>query len=344
MSPDQPLHRKFYVQLLLLMAAFATMDSLSGDGILPHLVIERVCKERQNASSHIFKFELNMECQNATAEITSTATEAYYKIARDNSLASLATVMLMAVLSDWFGRKPFLILICIGLCADRVGTALSPNIGWLRGMHSATALLGSRYHFFAIILPALADKSRIAARGARFSCVQGARFVGNFVGTLTGGLLVSKFGLEMVFYSSAVGFCLLALITLLLIKEPLPPRKRTPVNISCCSRRSICFTLETAINDDKEDETLFSGEHGVVRDGNKRSCIFLWPLGALITLLQSFQWVAVTAMLFFYTFSISSFNFIFCIYAKYQFQWGAFKAVSTVYIIRKTVTFKVEHF
>jgi len=91
-------------------------------------------------------------------------------------------------LSDRFGRRPVLLLSCLGLALDYVFMALAPSLGWL---FAGRLLSGVTAASFGTALAYISDVTPPERRAASFG-LMGAAFGAGFVlGPATGGLLAS---------------------------------------------------------------------------------------------------------------------------------------------------------
>lgn len=95
---------------------------------------------------------------------------------------------LLGALSDRYGRRPIILISCLGLGLDYVFMALAPSLGWLfvgrviSGITSAT--LGTTFAYIADVTPP-------ERRGKAFGLVGGAFGLGFVIGPALGGLLGS---------------------------------------------------------------------------------------------------------------------------------------------------------
>ncbi len=95
---------------------------------------------------------------------------------------------LLGALSDRYGRRPIILISCLGLGLDYVFMALAPSLGWLfvgrviSGITSAT--LGTTFAYIADVTPP-------ERRGKAFGLVGGAFGLGFVIGPAVGGLLGS---------------------------------------------------------------------------------------------------------------------------------------------------------
>jgi DHA1 family tetracycline resistance protein-like MFS transporter len=129
---------------------------------------------------------------------------------------------LLGSVSDRYGRRPVILISCLGLGLDYIFMALAPSLGWLfvgrviSGITSAT--LGTAYAYIADVTPP-------ADRAKAFGIIGGAFGLGFVVGPALGGLLGSV-DPRLPFWCSA-GACLLnAGFGWFILPESLPRERR----------------------------------------------------------------------------------------------------------------------
>jgi DHA1 family tetracycline resistance protein-like MFS transporter len=130
---------------------------------------------------------------------------------------------IQGTLSDRFGRRPVILLSCLGLGMDFVLMALSQSLAWLlaarcfSGMFSASFTTANAY---------IADVTEPARRAQAYGMLGAAFGVGFIIGPVIGGLL-GGWDLRAPFWFAAI----LALANFLygwfVLPESLPPEKRT---------------------------------------------------------------------------------------------------------------------
>lgn len=129
---------------------------------------------------------------------------------------------LLGVLSDRFGRRPVILLSCLGLGLDYILMALAPTIGWLlagRVLSGVTAAnMSTANAYISDVTPA--DK-RSKAYGL-LSCAFGVGFV---MGPAVGGWL-GETDPRLPFWIAAVCCLLNSLYGYFVLPESLPPEKR----------------------------------------------------------------------------------------------------------------------
>jgi MFS transporter, DHA1 family, tetracycline resistance protein len=129
---------------------------------------------------------------------------------------------LLGSISDRYGRRPVILISCLGLGLDYIFMALAPSLGWLfvgrviSGITSAT--LGTAFAYIADVTPP-------AGRAKAFGLIGGAFGLGFVVGPAVGGLLGSV-DPRLPFWCSA-GACLVnAGFGWFILPESLAPERR----------------------------------------------------------------------------------------------------------------------
>ncbi len=135
---------------------------------------------------------------------------------------------LQGALSDSYGRRPVLLISCIGLALDYVVMALAPTIGWLyvgRAISGITAGSITAATAYLIDTTPLKDRTRI------FGLAGAAASVGTALGPALGGL-AGSYDLRLPFWIAA-GLCVLnTLYGLFVLPESLKPELRAPFSWS----------------------------------------------------------------------------------------------------------------
>lgn len=323
-----PATTRQFVRWVLAMSLFAFFETLSGDAILPQFVLTMVCNSGSKRSSNQtnvndWYLTLSPECNETSKEIVTKATDWYNVILRDNNIASMLTITLMAVASDAIGRKPIISLITIGIAVDRLAIALSPSLSIVHYVHTAAGLLASRDTFYAVTFSAVADISSHQTRSKDYSCLEAGMFIGKILGPYGGGILVNEFGVEAPFYATSVGCLLILLYVTVVVQESIPPDQRTHIVCGCHQVSVFCLiSQEDVVGDEEEKTTLLPPQNPGLKNW-----MALTPVGSLSILFQSRPWWTLTSMMFFSWASLKAFSFILPLYAKYQFNWGAYQTV-----------------
>jgi MFS transporter, DHA1 family, tetracycline resistance protein len=129
---------------------------------------------------------------------------------------------LLGALSDRYGRRPIILISCLGLGMDYVFMALAPSLGWLfvgrviSGITSAT--LGTAFAYIADVTPP-------DGRGKAFGLVGGAFGLGFVIGPALGGLLGSV-DPRLPFWCSAAACLANAAFGWFILPESLSPENR----------------------------------------------------------------------------------------------------------------------
>jgi DHA1 family tetracycline resistance protein-like MFS transporter len=129
---------------------------------------------------------------------------------------------LLGALSDRYGRRPIILISCLGLGLDYVFMALAPSLGWLfvgrviSGITSAT--LGTAFAYIADVTPP-------ERRGKAFGLVGGAFGLGFVIGPALGGLLGSV-DPRLPFWCSAAACLINAGFGWFVLPESLSPENR----------------------------------------------------------------------------------------------------------------------
>lgn len=93
---------------------------------------------------------------------------------------------LLGVLSDRFGRRPVILLSCLGLGLDYFAMALAPNLGWLFGGRVVSGITAASIGTAGAYI---ADVTPPETRAARFGMLGAAWGLGFVLGPALGGVL-----------------------------------------------------------------------------------------------------------------------------------------------------------
>ena len=139
------------------------------------------------------------------------------------SIVQFFCTPIQGALSDRFGRRPVILLSCLGLGADFVFMALAPSLAWLfvgRLLSAATsASFSTANAYIADVVPA--DQ-----RAKSFGMIGAAFGLGFIVGPLLGGVL-GDIDHRLPFWCAACLATLNFLYGLFVLPESLPPERRT---------------------------------------------------------------------------------------------------------------------
>jgi len=154
----------------------------------------------------------------------STSTASYWVAAFGTTFALIqfVTSPIQGTLSDRFGRRPVILLSCLGLGLDFMMMALAPSLAWLfvgriiSAMTSASFTTANAY---------IADITEPSQRARSFGMIGAAFGVGFIIGPLIGGVL-GDISLRLPFWFAAC----LALVNfsygMFVLPESLPPERR----------------------------------------------------------------------------------------------------------------------
>lgn len=167
--------------------------------VLPHLVQEFVGGETDTASYWIAVFG------------TSYAAIQFF------------SAPIQGALSDRFGRRPVILLSCLGLGLDFILMALAPNLAWLFLGRIIAAITSAS---FTTANAYVADVTEPAQRAKSYGMIGAAFGLGFIAGPLLGGVL-GDIDLRLPFWVSAglalLNFC----YGLFILPESLPPERRS---------------------------------------------------------------------------------------------------------------------
>ncbi len=139
------------------------------------------------------------------------------------ALIQFVTSPIQGTLSDRFGRRPVILLSCLGLGLDFIFMALAPSLAWLFVGRIISAITSAS---FTTANAYVADVTPADARAKSFGMLGAAFGVGFIIGPLIGGWL-GEIDLRLPFWFSA-GLALLNFAYgWFVLPESLPPEKRT---------------------------------------------------------------------------------------------------------------------
>jgi len=125
-------------------------------------------------------------------------------------------------ISDQYGRRPVILLSCIGLACDYVLMAVAPNLWWLA---LGRMIAGVTSSSFTTIFAYMADVTRPEDRARAYGLI-GAAFSGGFVlGPVLGGFL-GEFGPRVPFWAAAAMSGVAFLYGLIVLPESLARENR----------------------------------------------------------------------------------------------------------------------
>jgi DHA1 family tetracycline resistance protein-like MFS transporter len=155
-----------------------------------------------------------------------TSTAAYWvgAFAFAFSLVQFFSAPIQGALSDRFGRRPVILVSCLGLGLDFVFMALAPNLAWLfvgRIISAATSASFTTANAY------IADVTEPENRAKSFGMIGAAFGLGFIIGPLIGGVL-GDIDHRLPFWFSACLALLNFAYGLFVLPESLPKEKRTP--------------------------------------------------------------------------------------------------------------------
>ena len=130
---------------------------------------------------------------------------------------------IMGSLSDRYGRRPVILISCVGLAVDYLIMATAPNLVWLfvgrtlAGITSANMSTAGAY---------IADVTPPAERAAAYGMLSAAFGVGFIAGPMLGGLL-GQLGIRIPFYAAAALTFANAAYGYFVLPESLAPENRS---------------------------------------------------------------------------------------------------------------------
>lgn len=155
-----------------------------------------------------------------------TSTAAYWvgAFAFAFSLVQFFSAPIQGALSDRYGRRPVILVSCLGLGLDFVFMALAPNLAWLfvgRIISAATSASFTTANAY------IADVTSPDQRAKSFGMIGAAFGLGFIIGPLIGGVL-GDIDHRLPFWFSACLALLNFAYGLFVLPESLPKDKRTP--------------------------------------------------------------------------------------------------------------------
>ncbi|HEX7878490.1 MAG TPA: TCR/Tet family MFS transporter [Candidatus Eisenbacteria bacterium] len=131
---------------------------------------------------------------------------------------------ILGSLSDRFGRRPVILLSCLGLGLDYVFMALAPSVGWLLAGRIISGITAAS---IATAYAYIADVTPPEKRAASFGMIGAAWGLGFVLGPAVGGLL-GAVNPRFPFWAAAALAFLNVIYGLFVLPESLPPESRRP--------------------------------------------------------------------------------------------------------------------
>jgi MFS transporter, DHA1 family, tetracycline resistance protein len=138
---------------------------------------------------------------------------------------NLMQFMFLPVLGAWsdrFGRRPVILISCLGLGLDYIFMAMAPSLKWLFVGRLISGITASN---ISTAFAYIADISAPVERAKRFGMLGAAFGVGFVVGPAVGGLL-GQYNLRAPFWAAAILSLTNFLYGLFVLPESLPKEKR----------------------------------------------------------------------------------------------------------------------
>src|SRR5215510_5475984 len=129
---------------------------------------------------------------------------------------------LLGVLSDRFGRRPVILLSCLGLGLDYIFMAVAPSLGWLFVGRIISGITTSNV---ATAFAYVTDTTTPEKRAKAFGLISAAFGLGFVIGPVIGGLL-GHYNLRAPFWAAAALSLINALYGFFVLPESLAPEKR----------------------------------------------------------------------------------------------------------------------
>jgi DHA1 family tetracycline resistance protein-like MFS transporter len=130
----------------------------------------------------------------------------------------------LGALSDRVGRRPVILISCLGLALDYVVMALAPTVGWL---FVGRVLSGITASSFATAFAYIADVTEPNERAGRFGLLGTAFGIGFILGPAVGGIL-GGISLRAPFWAAGAVSFLGAAYGWFVLPESLPRERRAP--------------------------------------------------------------------------------------------------------------------
>ena len=139
------------------------------------------------------------------------------------ALIQFVTTPIQGMLADRFGRRPVILLSCLGLGLDFIFMALAPTLAWLFVGRVISAITSAS---FTTANAYIADVTPPAERAKSYGMLGAAFGLGFIVGPLIGGVL-GDIDLRLPFWFSAAMALINVTYGWLILPESLPPERRS---------------------------------------------------------------------------------------------------------------------
>jgi DHA1 family tetracycline resistance protein-like MFS transporter len=155
---------------------------------------------------------------------TASAAEVYGLMGTAWGLMQFLFMPVMGALSDRFGRRPVILLSCLGLGLDYFVMALAPDIGWL---FVGRVISGITAASFGTAFAYIADVAPPERRAASFGMVGAAFGLGFVLGPALGGVL-GQVDPRLPFWAAGAMALVNVSYGFFVLPESLPPERRAP--------------------------------------------------------------------------------------------------------------------
>lgn len=132
---------------------------------------------------------------------------------------------LVGNLSDWYGRRPVLLISLLGFGIDYIILAMAPTYGWLFAGRIIAGITGASFTTASAYIADISTDE--TARAKNFGLIGAAFGLGFVLGPALGGLL-AKFGLRAPFYAAAALCLINCIYGYFLLPESLSKENRRP--------------------------------------------------------------------------------------------------------------------
>jgi len=157
---------------------------------------------------------------------TARAAEVFGLFGTAWSLMQFFFMPLLGMLSDRFGRRPVILISCLGMGLDYFFMALAPSLAWL---FAGRLISGITAASISTAFAYIADVTPAEKRAGAFGMVGAAFGLGFVIGPALGGVL-GNVDPRLPFWVAGGMALLNAAYGLFVLPESLPPEKRAPMN------------------------------------------------------------------------------------------------------------------
>jgi DHA1 family tetracycline resistance protein-like MFS transporter len=158
---------------------------------------------------------------------TARAAETYGVFGTAWGLMQFVFMPVMGALSDRFGRRPVILISCLGLGLDYFLMALAPNLAWL---FAGRVISGITASSFGTAFAYIADVTPPEKRAASFGMVGAAFGLGFVLGPAVGGVL-GQFDPRLPFWAAGAMAVINAAYGFFVLPESLPKDRRSAFSL-----------------------------------------------------------------------------------------------------------------